>query len=99
VVAGLTGANYDIRWESLRALKALSAQQRKDALLVALRNPALWKKILGGDLASAQYVYFGDFAVALKEFGIDATRDDLSEPPNRNRLAQRLLGSYIPPDK
>jgi hypothetical protein len=42
------------------------------------------KKILGGDLASAQYVYFGDFAVALKEFGIDATRDDLSEPPNRH---------------
>jgi hypothetical protein len=96
VIAGLTGANYDIRGDSLMALKKFSANQQKRALLIALRDGSLWKIIFGSDSATAQYVYFGHFATALKEFGIDATRDELTDATARNRIIQRLTGVYVP---
>jgi hypothetical protein len=92
LVAGMSAKSYDARHDSIKALEAFTLNQKKAAIMTALRNDEVWKLEASGETAGAQMVYFRDLIAALKSFHIDAKADDLLNTEARHKIADGLAG-------
>jgi hypothetical protein len=96
ITVGLASSDYDVRGESLAALKNFSPTERRSALAATLSNAAIWQAKIGGEAATIQTVYLWDFADALKPFGLNINSRDLLNQTSRSAIAQMLNTAKLP---
>jgi len=93
VALGLKSSNYDVRVDSIGALKTFPPEQQRSALLSALRDDGLWVEQHGGDALGGQIVYFEAVVERLKSFGVTVQWQALYSRNARAQIIQRLLAT------